>query len=788
MNEHVLRVLEYDKIIDQLVRFTASQLGREIAKQLVPVSDYETVMQQMTETDEAATVYRVKGLIPLEGIHDIRQMVKRAEIGGMLQASELVEIADTIQRGRRFKRFIGQTAEDHSIPALLQYTDEIAELKELEDDIRSCVDENAEIVDDASETLRNLRSGIRTAQNRLKDKLDSILRSSQYQKMLQEPLVTQRNDRYCVPVKADYRGAFPGIVHDTSASGATLFIEPAAVVQIGNEIRELQVDERREIERILLQLSQRVAQEADELLHNVELLGHLDFVFAKAKLAAEMKAVKPKLVNSGVIQLKKARHPLLNRETAVPISVTLGTEFTLLVITGPNTGGKTVTLKTIGLLTLMAMSGLFVSADEGTQISVFDQVCADIGDEQSIEQNLSTFSSHMTNIVRILEKVNDHSLVLLDELGAGTDPTEGAALAMSILDFLYKKGVRTVATTHYSELKEYAYSHQGAMNASVEFDVKSLRPTYRLLVGVPGRSNAFAIARRLGLRDDIIEMAKSKLNSEDTKVEDLIRQLEVAKLQAERDEKAAAALKREAEELRNQLFEEQNKWRNERDQLLIKAQEEAKKAVKKAQSEAQAILEELRKTAKEEHATIKEHKLIELQTKLRNATPELVKPIQPKVRVANSTAQKQIRPGDTVMFLTLGQKAQVVDVDGKELTIQIGSMKTKAKLSQVEFLGSGSNQTEKRNLGMMKRATQSVSLELDIRGLTVDDAIPKIDKYLDDAVINSFPRVHIIHGKGTGALRTGVRDYLRHHPHVASFRYGTYHEGGDGVSVVELKS
>jgi DNA mismatch repair protein MutS2 len=788
MDDHVLRVLEYDKIIRMLSRHTVTVLGREIAETTIPKTDLQTVMQELEETDEGATVYRVKGVIPFGGIHDIRPALGRSKIGAMLQPDELLGIAETIQSGRRLKRFLQQTTENHPIPRLVGYAEELAGLKELEEEIRRCVDDQGEIVDDASESLRHIRSEIRTLQNRLREKLDGILRAPQYQKMLQEPIITLRNDRHCVPIKAEYRGAFPGIVHDASASGATLFVEPAIVVQISNQIREKQVEEQREIERILHQLSALVADKTDELSHNVTILAHLDFVFAKAKLAAEMKAVRPKIVDDGQIYLKKARHPLLKRETAVPISVPLGSDYNLLVITGPNTGGKTVTLKTIGLLTLMAMAGLFVPAEEGTQISVFDRVCADIGDEQSIEQNLSTFSSHMRHIVRILETADARSLVLLDELGAGTDPTEGAALAMAILDFLYKKGVRTVATTHYSELKAYAYTHEGAMNASVEFDVQSLRPTYRLLVGVPGRSNAFSIARRLGLREDIIEMAQGKLTREDTKVEDLIRQLEVAKAQAERDEKEAAAFKREVEVLQNQLREEQQRWEQERERLFAKAEEEARQIVKKAQREAQTILEELRRFAKEEQASIKEHKLIELQTKLRQATPDRIRPLQPKARVANSTAQKSLRPGDTVMFLPLGQKAQVVEVQGQDLVIQIGAMKSKATIEQVEYLGSSSSPSETRNVGMLKRATQTVSLELDIRGLTVDEAIPKIDKYLDDAVMNRYTQVHIIHGKGTGALRTGVRSYLKQHPHVASFRFGTYHEGGDGVSVVELKS
>ncbi|UOF92699.1 endonuclease MutS2 [Fodinisporobacter ferrooxydans] len=785
MNDHVLRTLEYNKVLEHVIKQTTNAVGKELAQSIKPVTDLVQIQKWLQETEEAATLYRIKGTIPLGGIHDVRNCVKRVRVGGRLTIEELLQVADTIGNGRRLKRLIRKSAEEAEIPLLLEFADSMYDLKDLEDEIRRCIDENGTVNNDASTTLRNIRYEIQEKQGRMKDKLDEILRSPHYQKMLQDPIVTLRNERYCIPVKADYRGAFPGIIHDQSASGATYFIEPAAIVQMNNQLREKILEEQREIERILQQLSNRMAMEADEVSKNLETLGYLDCVFAKAKVAHQMRAIQPKLVDTGQIVLKKARHPLLNQESAVPISLHFGDDYTLLVITGPNTGGKTVTLKTIGLLTLMAMSGLFVPADDGTQISIFHHVFADIGDEQSIEQNLSTFSSHMSNIVRILNQVDQKSLVLLDELGAGTDPTEGAALAMSILDRLYQQGVRTVATTHYSELKAYAYGHEGAMNASVEFDVESLRPTYRLLIGIPGRSNAFAIAKRLGLHEDIIELAKSKLTQEDTKVEDLIRQLEVARLHAERDEQASAILKRETEQLRKQLDSERQSWYQERDALLQKAQDEAHRAVKRAQQEAQSILQELRDVAKQEHANIKEHRLIELQTRLKQASPELVK--QPRIRVSKSNAKKTVKPGDTVMFLSLGQKAQVVEVSGKDITIQIGAMKTKTTLDQVELLGSASGSQEKRNLGMMKRSTLMVGMELDIRGRIVDDAVAEIDKYLDNAVMNGYPRVSIIHGKGTGALRTGVREFLRHHPHVSSFRYGSYNEGGDGVSIVELK-
>jgi DNA mismatch repair protein MutS2 len=600
-----------------------------------------------------------------------------------MSSLELLDTADTIMAGRRLKKFLQDTNEQEPLPRMMELCEVVPELRDLEDEIRSCIDENADVRDTASQELRRLRGDKRTMQARIKEKLETILRSPSTQKMLQEPIITQRNERYCVPVKVEYRGSFDGIVHDQSASGSTLFIEPASVVQMSNRLKELELAEAREIERILARLSAEVGRHADVLLEAQEALAELDFIFAKAMYAHELKAVRPRMNEQGVIHVKRARHPLIDPKVVVPSNLRLGDDFLLLVITGPNTGGKTVTLKTIGLLSLMAMAGLHVPADEDSVLSTFDEVFADIGDEQSIEQSLSTFSSHMKNIVSILEQVDFRSLVLFDELGAGTDPTEGAALAMSILDFLQKRGVRTVATTHYSELKAYAYNEPNAINASVEFDVETLSPTYKLLIGVPGRSNAFAISERLGLRREIIEEAKARLTTEDVEVDSLIRKLEANQLAAEREREIAEELRRELERMKAEFEEERRSFFAQRDRLMAKAEDEARKAVEKADKEAKAILEELRRIAAEERGQIKEHRLIEMRKQLEGAVPKLRK--EPKARKAQP-ANRPLQAGDTVHVVHLGQKGQVLEVSGNSVLVQIGSMKTKVKKDQLELL------------------------------------------------------------------------------------------------------
>lgn len=782
MNQRVLRVLEYDKIREKVVSFASNSLGKERAKELFPSSDLAEVISWQEATAEGATVYRLRGLIPLGGIHDIRGPLRRANLGGVLNAKELVDAADTIMGGRRLKKFLQDTNDQEPIPQIIELSEVIPDMRAEEDEIRSCIDDNAVVRDTASQELRRIRGEMRTMQARMKDKLESILRSSGTQKMLQEPLITQRGDRFCVPVKVEYRGTFDGIVHDQSASGSTLFIEPAAVVQMGNKLRELEIQEVREIEKILARLSGLIGEHAEALLAAQQSLAELDFIFAKAMYANDLRAVHPVMNEDGVIKVKRARHPLIDPKQVVPSDLRLGQEFKMLVITGPNTGGKTVTLKTFGLLTLMAMSGLHVPADEGSVLSIFEEIFADIGDEQSIEQSLSTFSSHMTNIVQILEKVNFRSLVLFDELGAGTDPTEGAALAMSILDFLNQRDVRCVATTHYSELKGYAYNEPNVLNASVEFDVETLSPTYKLLIGVPGRSNAFAISERLGLRTSVIESAKSRLTTEEVEVDQLIAKLEENQLAVERERDEAEALRREMEQMKAEFEKEREAFLTQKDRMMERAEEEAHKAVRKAEREAEEIVSELRRIAAEERGQIKEHRLIEMKKKLEETAPKLKR--DPKTREAKP-ANRPLQVGDHVNVVHLNQKGHIIELKGKVAMIQIGSMKTKVDLRQLELLAPEPKPT--RTVVGRKDSPKVVSMELDLRGHNIEEGIHKVDKYIDDAIMAGMSMVHIIHGKGTGVLRTGIQEYLKTHRQVRSFRYGVEGEGGNGVTVVTLK-
>lgn len=780
MNQRVLRVLEYHKVIDKLMHHSSTMLGKELAAQLVPLTDKALVQQTLAETEEGRIVYRIKGLIPFGGIRDIRKSVKRAAVGGMLDAAELLDVADTVMAGRRLRKFLFDISEQHPIPTLHSLAEQLFELRELEEEIRSCIDDHANVADQASPELKTIRNSIQLTQARIRERLDSMIRRPENQKMMQEAIVTIRNDRYCLPVKAEYRSVFGGIIHDQSSSGATLFIEPSVIVQLNNDLREWEVKEQHEINRILTQLTAQVGQASDVLIDGLHALAKIDFIFAKVGLANEMKAVFPHVNDEGKIRLRKAVHPLLDRSFAVPIDVRLGDDYILLLITGPNTGGKTVTLKTIGLHVLMAMSGLHIPADEGSEISVFDQVFADIGDEQSIEQSLSTFSGHMTHLIEILEQVDFRSLVLLDELGAGTDPTEGAALAQAILEFLRERGVKTVATTHYSELKAYAYSVEGAINASVEFDVESLRPTYRLLIGVPGRSNAFAISERLGLRKEIIEDAKSRMATENVHMDDLIRQLEINQLAAERDRREAEDMRKELETLRVELEREREQFWQERDRLMERAEEEAREVVRRSEREAQTIVQKLRKIREEEQANFKEHQLIELRKKLENAAPT-----RRETRVQRKTAQrKEIHTGDSVQVLTLNQKGTVLEIGNKEAVVQVGSMKMKVKLANLDKIEEKKQETR----GMVTRKSdQPIALELDLRGTTIEEATYEIDRYLDNAIMAGLSQVSIIHGKGTGVLRTGVQEFLRKHPQVRSFRGGEHGEGGSGATIVTLR-
>lgn len=788
-NEKILKTMDFEAILHICSEHAATSLGKELAAGLRPSGQFEEVKQRLKETDEAFLVDRLKGGAPFGGIRDIRQALHRARIGGMLNPSELLDIALTSQGARRLAKFLADMHDEHPIPTLIAVCERISDHKPVEDRIKQCIDDNAQVVDSASSELARIRHELRVSESRAREKLEQMVRTPSIQKMLQDNLVTIRGDRYVIPVKQEYRSHFGGMIHDQSASGATLFIEPEAVVQLNNKVRELKLKEEAEIEKILRALSALVGEIADPLLATTEAVGELDFMFAKAGLARVMKASLPIMNDRGFIKLKKGRHPLIPAESVVPIDVELGNRYTTIIVTGPNTGGKTVSLKTIGLLSLMAMAGLFVPAEEGSQLCVFDAIYADIGDEQSIEQNLSTFSSHMTNIIRILREMTPKSLVLLDELGAGTDPAEGSALAISILEYIHRMGCRIVATTHYSELKAYAYDRQGVMNASMEFDVQTLRPTYRLLVGVPGRSNAFAIAERLGLSKSIIEHARGQIGEEDQRVESMIATLEENRLQAEAERQTAEQLRREVERLREEQRRERERFEEQRDKLMERAEREAREAVAKARREAEEVIAELKRMQREEAGAVKSHELGNLKRRLNEAEPELRRP-KPKSQ-GRSKADK-IEPGDEVMVLNLGQKGHVVEFSGdKEAIVQLGIMKMKVPRDSLELVKSAAATAKKpqqTTAASLKRTRDdNVRMELDLRGANVEEAIIEVDRFLDESYLNNFGQVYIIHGKGTGVLRSGIQEFLRRHKHVKSYRIGNFNEGGTGVTVAELK-
>jgi len=769
---------------EQLAEHASSPLGLQKIDALIPSSDLKEVSAWLEETDEAAAVLRLAGYAPLDGVVDVRPHVKRAAIGGTLSPLELLEVAAVLAASRQMKRLITDLQEEHGgLARLASYADGLAEAPELEHDIRRSIDDHGEVLDAASDRLRSLRGQIRAAEARIREKLESIIRSPSAQKRLSDAIITIRNDRYVIPVKQEYRGAYGGIVHDQSASGATLFIEPQAVVELNNALREARAQEKQEIERILRELSAKVAEQAEPLARAVESLAALDFAFAKAKYARRIQATKPTVNARGYLRFLQASHPLLDQEKAVPNDIELGGGYTTIVITGPNTGGKTVTLKTVGLLTLMAQAGLFIPAADGSEAAVFRSVFADIGDEQSIEQSLSTFSSHMVNIVDILRHVDGQSLVLFDELGAGTDPQEGAALAIAILDEVHGRGARTVATTHYPELKAYGYNRPGVVNASVEFDTETLRPTYKLLIGIPGRSNALDISRRLGLDERIIERAKAQVSAESHNIENMIASLERSKKQTEENEARTRAAREEAERLRAEWEQKLEVLEEEKEERLAEAAKQAADIIRAAEREAERIIQELRRLQKEKQAEVKEHELIATKQRLAAAMPKVEK----RKKAKKAAARHVFQPGDEVKVASLNQKGYLIEkVSDDEWQVQLGILKMKIHERDLEYIGSASAK-EVAPIATVKGKDAHVSLELDLRGERYEDALLRLEKYLDDAVLAGYARVSIIHGKGTGALRQGVQQFLKQHRAVKSFRFGAANEGGTGVTVVELK-
>lgn len=785
MQQRVLKILEFHKVKEQVLEHASSTLGAQLVRELIPSTNLEEVIRMQEETDEATSVIRIKGNVPLGGIFDIKPHIKRADIGGMLSPHELMQVSSTIHASRIIRRFVEDLIEEElQYPHLSELTSQIVVLSELEEAIRMAIDENGAVLDSASDLLRTLRNQLRTKESKVRERLENMIRSSNAQKMLSDAIVTIRNDRFVIPVKQEYRGHYGGIIHDQSSSGQTLFIEPQSIVELNNELQSIRVKEQQEIERILMELSARVAENSSELSIIVDVLAKIDFVFAKARYGQKIKASKPKMNNEGRISLFKARHPLIPIDEVVANDIFLGKDFSTIVITGPNTGGKTVTLKTVGLCTLMAQAGLQIPALDGSEMAVFSSVFADIGDEQSIEQSLSTFSSHMVNIVDILNEVDFESLVLFDELGAGTDPQEGAALAISILDEVYKRGARVIATTHYPELKAYGYNREGVVNASVEFDVETLSPTYKLLIGIPGRSNAFEISKRLGLNEKVISAAKSHVSADTNQVEGMIAALEENRLQAEKELEEAHDLLKNAEKLHRELQKQMAEYYAKKDELVEKAKEKAKQILIKAQSEAEEVIQQLRRMQLEKQAEIKEHELIEARKRLEEAVPKTKK----SSKALNQREQKHtFKPGDEVKVLSFDQKGQLLErVSDHEWQVQIGILKMKVNEQDLQFIKS-EKVVEARPLATVRGKDFHVSLELDLRGERFEDALIRVEKYIDDALLAGYPRVSIIHGKGTGALRQGVQEYLRNHRSVKRIRFGDAGEGGTGVTIVEFK-
>lgn len=784
--ERALKTLEFYKIRDEVARYCTSSLGKNHIDKLVPSVEIREVEQLLAEMDEAAQVLRVKNNVPMGGIFDVRMHARRAQIGGALSPVELMEVSSTIRASRILRQFFEAIREegDIQIPLFLEKKESMPILTQLEHDINACIDDNGGVLDSASPALRSIRQQLRSQESRVRERLESLVRGKNASKMLSDSIVTIRNDRFVIPVKQEYRSHYGGIIHDQSSSGQTLFIEPDAVVQANNEVRRLKMKEKEEIDRILQMLSAQVQEVAHDIFVMVEVLGEIDMIFAKAKYGSANKCSKPAMNTEGYINLKKARHPLIPKDEVVANDIEFGRDITAIVITGPNTGGKTVTLKTVGLCTLMAQAGLPVPALDGSELAVFDQIFADIGDEQSIEQSLSTFSSHMVNIVDILTKFDENSLVIFDELGAGTDPQEGAALAISLLDEVHGRGARVIATTHYPELKAYGYNRPGVANASVEFNVETLSPTYRLLIGVPGRSNAFEISKRLGLPEHIITHAQSFTGTDSRQVDSMIASLEKSRRESEQDAERSSEVLKESEKLKEELAAQLKQYEQKKEQLEEKAREKARKIVDQARAEAEAVISDLRKMQLNQQGSIKEHQLIDAKKRLEGAAPEnriLKKAAKDKQR------EVKLKPNDEVKVISFGQKGTLVEkVSDKEWIVQIGILKMKLPESDLSYT-KPEKEKETRTMATLKDRDSHVKLELDLRGERYEDALARVEKYLDDALLSNYHQVSIIHGKGTGALRQGVQQYLKKHPRVKSYRFGEAGEGGSGVTVAELK-
>lgn len=793
MNAKVLKTLEYNKIVEQLTDLAQSALGKELCKSLLPMNQLNEITSSQTETSDALGRLLKKGSLSFSGIRDIRPSLMRLDVGSSLNTTELLSLSSLLNAALRVKTY-GRGdggSEDGYKDSLSEDFEQLEPLTPLNSEIKRCILSEEDISDDASSTLNHIRRTIKNTNNKIHEQLNSIVNSQSTQTMLQENIITMRNGRYCLPVKSEYKNHFNGMVHDQSSSGSTLFIEPMAIVKLNNELRELAIKETEEIEKILAKLSNQAALYITELRANLDILTKLDFAFAKASLSKKMKASEPIFNQRGYINIKKGRHPLIDPKKVVPIDIYLGKDFDLLIVTGPNTGGKTVSLKTVGLFTLMGQAGLHIPAFDHSELSVFEEVYADIGDEQSIEQSLSTFSSHMVNTVSIMEKANYKSLVLFDELGAGTDPTEGAALAISILSNLHRQKIRTMATTHYSELKIFALSTEGVENASCEFDVETLRPTYRLLIGIPGKSNAFAISGKLGLQDYIIEDAKSLIGKQDKSFEDVISDLEASRIKLEKEEAQIQQYKAEIEDLKKKLEQKNQKIDDAKERIMRRANEEAREIIQQAKDFAD---ESIRKYNK----WVKDGDMNKEMERERSALREKLGEKEEKLALKKKTNTKKhkasdFKLGESVFVNSLNLKGTVSSLpnDKGDLYVQMGILRSQVNISDLtlidepEVTAPAMKRTGSGQIKMSKSST--IRPDINLIGKTVDEAIPLLDKYLDDAYLSHLAQVTVIHGRGTGALKNAVHTHLKKTKYVKSFRIGIFGEGDQGVTIVEFK-
>ncbi|MDU5109964.1 MAG: endonuclease MutS2 [Clostridium sp.] len=785
MEDRSLKVLEFNKIIEKVSEYAITSSAKELVFALTPYDTIFEVEKKLKETEEALDLLITKSNPPFEGFFDVKEGIERAKKGGMLSISQILRVGGMLKASRRFKDYINRRDDEKPHELLEDLIDILTPLKKLEDTIEISIVSEEEISDRASSTLSSIRRNLKEKNSSVRDKINSIVRSNS--KYLQDSLYTMRGDRYVLPVKAEYKGQVPGLVHDQSSTGATLFIEPMSLVNLNNEIKELKLKEKAEIERILMELSNKVYEEIDTIESNYKILTELDFIFAKAKYSSSINGICPTVSDDRSFDIIQGRHPLIDPKVVVPSDVYLGKEFNTLMITGPNTGGKTVTLKTVGLIHLMALSGILIPAKDASSIGFFKEIFADIGDEQSIEQSLSTFSSHMTNIVRIMENASDSSLVLFDEIGSGTDPVEGAALAIAILDSLRERKAKLIATTHYSELKGYALRTEGIENASVEFDVETLRPTYRLLIGVPGKSNAFEISKRLGLKEEVINKAKNNISSENLKFEDLIRDLQEKSILANRDAREAKKLKIDAEEVKKKYEEKLKKLDEVRDKAYSEARREAKDIISKAKDEADEILKAMRELEKLGIAQGGRARLEEERKKLKDSLEKKESDLY-KEKENQGEAITKVTLGMDAYLPSLNQNVIIITMpDNKgEVQVEAGIMKINVKLKDLRLVKSASNKKEKKKREL-KLNLKAVESRVDLRGMDAEEACYKTDKYLDEAYLANLGEVTIVHGKGTGVLRKAITDMLKRHPHVKSYRLGEYGEGGDGVTIAILK-